>query len=133
MFGVAPDDLRAEMRAFGKLTEADIERAIAVLIEGGAAPHVVGARPIKSESYLGFADRTGRRIAWLHVHFIDVVPEYTPPSGFVPEPWPQSRRVAFPGYLEAAAPVRKAAGQKHCQECFSPVDACECLDGPTLY
>ena len=130
---MTPDDLRAEMRAFGKVTEGDVERALAVLIDGGAAPHIVAARPIKSESYLGFADAAGRRIAWLHIHFIDVVPEYAPPSAFVPDPWPQSRRVAFPGYFETAAPQRKGNRLKHCQECFNAVDECECSDGPTVY
>lgn len=47
------------MRAFAKVSESNIARAVEALVSGGAADHIVEARPIQSAAYLGFGDASG--------------------------------------------------------------------------
>jgi hypothetical protein len=123
---MAPDDLRSAMRAFGKVSEANIARAVDALVDSGAAADIVEPRPIQSEGYLGFVDASGRRIAWLHVGHIDVHKDYETPNSFAAAAYGFVRRVAFPGYSESRSPQRQPAASPLCKICHNAPDYCEC-------
>ena len=128
---MAPDELRSAMRAFGKVSEANIGRAVDVLVASGAAADIVEPRPIQSEAYLGFVDSSGRRIAWLHVGHMDVHHDYDTPTSFVVDAYDFVRRVAFPGYSESGSPERHSAAPPLCKVCHNAPDYCECEHSPT--
>ena len=114
------------MRGFGKVSEANISRAVDGLVASGAAADIVEAKPIQSEGYLGFVDSSGRRIAWLHVGHIDVHRDYCTPNSFAVEAYDFVRRVAFPGYNESGSPQRLSTASQLCKGCHNAPDYCEC-------
>ncbi len=118
------------MRAFGKVSEANIDRAVDVLIASGAAADILESRPIQSEAYLGFVDSSGRRIAWLHVGHIDVHHDYDTPTSFTVDAYDFVRRVAFPGYGESGRREHQSAAPPLCKLCHNGPDYCECEDLP---
>lgn len=118
------------MRAFGKVSEANIDRAIEALITSGGAADIVDPRPIRSEGDLGFIDASGRRIAWLHVGHIDVHADYETPSSFTVNAYSFVRRVAFPGYSESKSPQRESTLPPLCSKCHNAPQYCECEPAP---
>ena len=120
------DEIRAAMRDFGKASADNIERAIRALEDGGAAADIVGARPIKTGSYLGFVGTGGTRIAWLHVGHLDLIDAYAPDNAFPSGIYAGISRVAFPGYSESTSPNRESSPPLPCQECFNALPWCEC-------
>jgi hypothetical protein len=118
------------MRAFGKVSEANLERALDALVSSGAASDIVERRPIQSEGYLGFVDASGRRIAWLHVGYIDVHEDYQTPGSFAVDAYSFVRRVAFPGYSESRSRQPRSKLPPLCSVCFNAPDYCECESAP---
>lgn len=128
---VTPDDLRSAMRAFGKASETNIERALDALVASGAASDITESRPIQSEAYLGFVDASGRRIAWLHVGHIDIHADYQTPGSFAVEAYSFVRRVAFPGYSDRGSPQPRSKLPPQCSQCQNAPEYCECESGPS--
>jgi len=114
------------MRAFGKVSEANVDCAIDALIASGASADIVEPRPIQSEGYLGFIDASGRRIAWLHVGHLDVHADYETPGSFPIDAYSFVRRVAFPGCSESKSAERRSTLPPLCSGCHNAPDFCEC-------
>jgi hypothetical protein len=113
-------ELRSEiLRNFPRIAAPNVERALAALVDGGAAPRIVAVAPIRSGSYLGMLDGDGKRIAWLHVGHIDIAEAYAPDYAFLSGYHAGASRVPFPGYSESRSPQRRRPTPLPCQMCFN--------------
>jgi hypothetical protein len=118
--------LRAEIiRNFPRIDARQVERALAALVDGGAADLVVGMSLDAPGRCLDFCDQSGRRLAWLRVDHLDIVEALAPDYALLDGHAEGIRRVPFPGYGESSSPARERPSGLPCQVCFNFHDSDE--------
>lgn len=113
------DELRSEiLRRSPRVTATNVERALAALVDGGAAEHIVSVTPVGSGNFVCFASAAGTRLAWLHESHLDVVDLYAPDYALLSGNYGVSR-VPFPGYSEGTTGTTPPTVDLPCQLCFN--------------